>query len=184
MLYFWLTSAVHIANRASMAESVDQSRKKDKKKKKKEKKRRKCQSTSSEPDLTAATAACPPMTNRPRTDSQPCISYASTSSLSEWNWMKCPRRGSMRQGVLENKICSMLDDPNAGQWIPGYLVEESCDTKKRLDRRDHWIRRMNKHALKEKEKEREKNSSKCWRSSSIRSFVLNVIICYVTQYIT
>jgi len=83
MLYFWLTSAVHIANRASMAESADQSRKKDKKKKKDRKKKRKCHSTSSEPDLTASTADKPPMTNRPRTDSQPCISYASSSSLSE-----------------------------------------------------------------------------------------------------
>jgi len=76
MLYFWLTSAVHMANRASM-ESVDQLSLIKKKKKRKNK--RKCNSTSSEPDLTAA---LPPIT-RPRTNSQACISYASTSSLSE-----------------------------------------------------------------------------------------------------
>jgi len=78
MLYFWLTSAIHTANRASM-ESVDQLAL-IKKKKKREKKKRKCNSTSSEPDLTAA---MPPMTNRPRSNSQACTSYASTSSLSE-----------------------------------------------------------------------------------------------------
>jgi hypothetical protein len=77
MLYFWLTSAVHMANRASM-ESVDQLS--QIKKKKKRKNKRKSNSTSSEPDLTAA---LPPITNRPRTNSQACISYASTSSLSE-----------------------------------------------------------------------------------------------------
>jgi len=77
MLYFWLTSAIHTANRASM-ESKDQVALI--KKKKKAKKKRKCNSTSSEPDLTAA---MPPMTNRPRSNSQACTSYASTSSLSE-----------------------------------------------------------------------------------------------------
>jgi len=79
MLYFWLTSAVHIANRASM-ESVDKSGTFSKKKKKKPRNVKKRPSTSSEPDLTAVV---PPMTNRPRTNSQACISYASTSSLSE-----------------------------------------------------------------------------------------------------
>jgi len=77
MLYFWLTSAIHTANRASM-ESKDQVALI--KKKKKAKKKRKCNSTSSEPDLTAAV---PPTTNRPRSNSQACTSYASTSSLSE-----------------------------------------------------------------------------------------------------
>jgi len=61
-------------------ESVDKSGTFSKKKKKKPKNVKKRPSTSSEPDLTAVV---PPMTNRPRTNSQACISYASTSSLSE-----------------------------------------------------------------------------------------------------
>jgi len=100
MLYFWLTSAVHIANRASM-ESVDQLALINKKKKK-GKKRRKCPSTTSEPDLTAVV---PPMTNRPRTNSQACISYASTSSLSEWRgWMMSLRESCDKKTKQRKKI--------------------------------------------------------------------------------
>ena len=77
MLYFWLTSAVHQANRAAM-ESVDQlSQIKRKKKSKNHRKKKNSSNYSSEADLTGLQPL-----NRPRSDSQATVSNASLSSSS------------------------------------------------------------------------------------------------------
>lgn len=79
MLYFWLTSAVHQANRASM-ESVDQLSfiKRRKKLRAKIKNRKKYQSES---DLTNVSASSPAI-NRQRANSQTTASTTSLNSTS------------------------------------------------------------------------------------------------------
>jgi hypothetical protein len=63
MLYFWLTNAVHQANRASM-ESIEQLESKSRSHRKKKDKPRKKKRSQSEPDLSSCTG------QRSRTDSQ------------------------------------------------------------------------------------------------------------------